>query len=101
MYYFSSSKSLYTVFINHMDSIDREKIMDWCRDNIVGQLMVIGGGHGSMTLKCYTQPDQNLDHFGRRNNFSEKNDSVAMMLGFTEQSDLTAFLIMFESIPRA
>lgn len=100
MYYFSSSKSLYTVFVNYLDSVEREKIMDWCRDNISGQMMVIGGGHGSMTLKSYAKPEQNFDHFGRRNNFSEKNDSVAMMIGFTEQSDLTAFLIMFESIPR-
>lgn len=101
MQYISSSEPLYTVFFSQLDTKEREAMMDWCRDNITGQLVVIGGGSGSMTVKGFARPELELDHFGRKNGFAEKSDYTSMMLGFTSQSDLTAFRIMHESTVKA
>lgn len=87
----------YSVFFNNLGSNEREDIMKWCRNNISGQLGITDVGGNSMTLKSYSRPSDELDNFGRKNTFAEKKDQATVIISFTEQSDLTAFLLVFES----
>ncbi|MCK9529491.1 MAG: hypothetical protein M0R77_02845 [Gammaproteobacteria bacterium] len=97
MQYFSSTDPLYTIFFSNLSAKEREEVMSWCRENLTGQMIIIGGNSSSINIKGYTKPIHNVDHFGRQNGFAEKADYASTIIGFTEQSDLTAFRIMFEN----
>lgn len=97
MKFISSMNPWYSVFFSNISSSEREEIAKWCRDNITGQLGITDVGGSSMTLKSYARPADELDNFGRKNFFAEKRDHATVIISFTEQSDLTAFLLVFES----
>lgn len=92
----SSDQPVYTVVLSKTDSNENKEIHDWLLSSLNGQVMMIktaGGGY----IETLSKPAQEKNHFGDINPFAKNNVSYQTMIMFTDQVDLTAFLLKFEN----
>ena len=95
MQYKSSENPLYPIFIKGWKSIEKTEFLNWARENLTGQFLMI---NSSGYLEQYDRPVHKLDYFGELNEFAYVKESFSGSIFFTKPEDQTAFLIVFESV---
>lgn len=97
MQYKSSCDPLYPVVIKGWRGDERAKFFEWALENIKGQFMILPSS-SSGYIEHYTRPIEKNSYFGEPNDYSSSKEQYAGLILFSTPEDLSAFLIVFESV---